>query len=225
MKKSQNLYYFSQKATAPKIYAISDYNLTPYDKIEAMLKEAIYGGIKIFQLRDKYSRDEDILEVCVNLAEICLQNKVEFIINDRANIALYLQEREIECGLHLGIDDEENMPFEELRKVFSGTIGVSCYGDMNRALDYEAKGADYVAFGSIFKSKTKPYSEVVGCDILVEAKRKLRTKICAIGGINIDNITQIKGADMVAMVSEIWQGNVYKNVENLVKVMELSQEK
>ena len=210
----------SLKGNAPKIYAISDYNLTPYDKIEAMLKEAIYGGIKIFQLRDKYSRDEDILEICANLAEICIQNKVAFIINDRVNLALELQKREIVCGLHLGIDDEENMPFDEVRKVFSGIIGVSCYGDMNRASAYTAKGADYVAFGSIFQSKTKPYSEVVGCEILALAKRKLRTKICAIGGINSENITRLKGADMVAMVSEIWQGNVYKNVEKLVEKIE-----
>ncbi len=198
-----------------KIYAISDYHLTPYDRLEAMLKEAIYGGIKMFQLRDKFSRDEDILDICMNLSEICTQNKVDFIINDRANLALELQKREIPCGLHLGREDED-IPFAKLRKDFKGKIGISCYGDVKRALAYEANGADYLAFGSIFQSATKRTSAVVGCEILMEARKKVRTPICAIGGINSRNITQIRGADIVALVGAIWNGNVYKNVEALV---------
>lgn len=197
-----------------KLYAISDYHLTPYDRIEAMLKEAIYGGIKMFQLRDKFSRDEDILEICANLSEICTQNKVDFIINDRANLALELQKREIPCGLHLGIEDED-IPFTKLRKDFKGKIGVSCYGDINRAIVYQSQGADYVAFGSIFKSATKSESIVVGCEILAKAKKRLRTPICAIGGINSQNIMQVKNADIIALVGAIWNGNVYKNVEEL----------
>lgn len=197
-----------------KLYAISDYHLTPYDRIEAMLKEAIYGGIKMFQLRDKFSRDEDILDICANLSEICTQNKVDFIINDRANLALELQKREIPCGLHLGIEDED-IPFTKLRKDFKGKIGVSCYGDINRAILYQSQGADYVAFGSIFKSATKSESIVVGCEILAKAKKRLRTPICAIGGINSQNITQVKNADIIALVGAIWNGNVYKNVEEL----------
>ncbi len=198
-----------------KLYAISDYHLTPYDRIEAMLKEAIYGGIKMFQLRDKFSRDEDILDICANLSEICTQNKVDFIINDRANLALELQKREIPCGLHLGIEDED-IPFTKLRKDFKGKIGVSCYGDINRAIVYQSQGADYVAFGSIFKSATKSESIVVGCEILAKAKKRLRTPICAIGGINSQNIMQVKNADIIALVGAVWNGNVYKNVEELV---------
>ena len=197
-----------------KLYAISDYHLTPYDRLESMLKEAIYGGIKMFQLRDKFSRDEDMLDICANLSEICTQNKVDFIINDRANLALELQKRAIPCGLHLGIEDED-IPFAKLRKDFRGKIGVSCYGDIKRASLYEALGADYVAFGSIFQSKTKSESIVVGCEILAQAKKRLQTPICAIGGINSQNIMQVKNADIIALLSAVWSGNVYKNVEIL----------
>ncbi|MGX3011164.1 thiamine phosphate synthase [Helicobacter sp. 23-1044] len=200
-----------------KLYAISDYNLTPYDKIEAMLKEAIYGGIQIFQLRDKISSDDDILEVCLNLAEICIQNKVAFIINDRVNLALELQKREVPCGLHLGRDDEK-MPFKILRQKFKGQIGISCYGNLERALSYEAKGADYVAFGSIFQSKIKTDSAIVGTEILQSTKTHLKTaQICAIGGITSDNISQVKNADYIAMISAIWRGDVRKNVEILAQ--------
>lgn len=205
-----------------KLYAISDYHLTPYDRIEAMLKEAIYGGIKMFQLRDKFSRDEDILDICANLSEICTQNKVDFIINDRANLALELQKREIPCGLHLGIEDED-IPFTKLRKDFKGKIGVSCYGDINRAIVYQSQGADYVAFGSIFKSATKKTSAVVGCEILREARKRLKIPICAIGGINAQNISQIRDADIVAMVGAVWNGDVGENVRLLIEATNKSR--
>ena len=188
-----------------KLYAISDEVLTPPHTIEAQLKKAILGGIKYFQLRDKSASDSALLARCVRLAEICAESGVEFIINDRVGLALALQERKIPCGVHLGKDDEV-VEFAKLREDFRGIIGVSCYGDVARAAEYEAKGADYVAFGSIFKSATKADCAVVGVEVLQRARQKIkRAKICAIGGINAGNIAQVRGlADMVAMVRGVW---------------------
>lgn len=196
-----------------KIYAISDELLTPAHTIEAQLKWAIKGGIKYFQLRDKNALDSALLPLCVRLAEVCAESSVEFIINDRIEIALDLQGRKIPCGLHLGRDDE-SVEFAKLREEFRGIIGVSCYGDLERALKYEAKGVDYVAFGSIFKSATKVDSAIVGTEILKLARQKIkRAKICAIGGINAQNLAQVaENADMVAMVSAIWQGQILQNL-------------
>lgn len=195
------------------IYAISDEVLTPAHTIEAQLKWAIKGGIKYFQLRDKNALDSALLPLCVRLAEICAKSSVEFIINDRIEIALDLQGRKIPCGLHLGRDDEK-IEFAKLREEFRGIIGVSCYGDIKRALEYEAKGADYVAFGSIFKSATKVDSAIVGTEILKLARQKIkRAKICAIGGINAKNLAQVaENADMVAMVGAVWQGQILQNL-------------
>lgn len=195
-----------------KIYAISDEILTPAHTIEAQLKEAILGGIKYFQLRDKHSLDSALLPQCARLAEICASAGVEFIINDRVELALELQERGIPCGLHLGCDDEKG-EFAKLREEFRGIIGISCYGDLERALKYEAQGADYVAFGSIFKSATKVDSAIVGTEILRLAQEKIkRAKICAIGGINAQNLAEVAQADMVAMISAIWCDNILQNL-------------
>lgn len=195
------------------IYAISDEVLTPAHTIEAQLKEAILGGIKYFQLRDKHSLDSALLPLCVRLAEICAESSVEFIINDRISLALDLQRRKIPCGLHLGRDDEKG-DFARVREEFRGIIGVSCYGDLARALEYEGKGADYVAFGSIFKSATKADSAIVGTEILRLARQKIkRAKICAIGGINAQNLAKIaEFADMVAMIRAVWRDNILQNL-------------
>lgn len=195
-----------------KIYAISDELLTPAHTIEAQLKEAILGGIKYFQLRDKHSLDSALLPLCVRLAEVCAESSVEFIINDRVELALELQERGIPCGLHLGRDDEKG-EFAKLREEFRGIMGVSCYGDLERALKYEAQGADYVAFGSIFKSATKVDSAIVGTEILRLAREKIkRAKICAIGGINAQNLAEVGEADIIAMISAIWRDKILQNL-------------
>lgn len=200
-----------------KLYAISDSVLTPTPTIESQLKKAILGGISLFQLRDKISSNDEILPLCEKLGRICNENKVDFIINDRINLALNLQNRDIPCGLHLGRDDEK-IDFKFLRGNFKGTLGISCYNDINRALLYEKMGADYVAFGSIFHSETKKDSAVVGSVILKEAKMRLKSvKICAIGGINASNIALLKNADMVAMIRAIWYGDISQNLAKIKK--------
>lgn len=200
-----------------KLYAISDSALTPTHTIESQLKKAILGGISLFQLRDKISSDDEILPLCEKLGRICNENKVDFIINDRINLALNLQNRNVPCGLHLGRDDEE-IDFKILRGKFKGTLGISCYGDISRALSYEKMGADYVAFGSIFKSETKKDSAVIGSAILKEAKMRLKSvKICAIGGINASNIALLENVDMVAMIRAIWYGDISQNLAKINK--------
>lgn len=193
-----------------KIYAISDKYLTPHNKLPQMLLDAIESGCDIFQFRDKDSSDSSISGLCAELDDICKKNNILFVLNDRVELALKLNV----SGLHLGRDDER-YPFSEIRKSFDGTIGVSCYDDINRALYYQSLGANYVAFGSIFKSPTKQDSKVVGTNIINEAKHKIKIPICAIGGINIDNISQLKNADMIAMISAIWIGDIKENIKNL----------
>lgn len=202
-----------------KIYAISDYILTPYNTIESQLKEAILGGISVFQFRDKLLKDDEILPLCEKLGRICLENNVDFIINDRINLALTLQNRSITCGLHLGKDDDM-IDFKTLRKKINGTLGISCYGDINRAIYYENLGADYVAFGSIFQSKTKADSAVIGIDILHQAKTLLKkAKICAIGGIDFSNIAMLKNADMIAMITAVWSGDIGTNLAQIKRAI------
>ena len=91
-------------------------------------------------------------------------------------------------------------------------IGVSCYGDLERAKGAIKKGADYVAFGSFFPSPTKPHAKVVDKSVLSEAK-SLGVPVCAIGGIGINNGGELvtAGADMLSVISALWVGDIYQN--------------
>ncbi|RDU63144.1 thiamine phosphate synthase [Helicobacter sp. MIT 14-3879] len=201
-----------------QIYAISHNELTPYNKLPDMLDIALKSGVSIFQFRDKNLNDNAIFNLCCELGEICSKNNASFIINDRINLALRLQDSKISCGLHLGKGDL-NMPFYDICSIFKGNIGVSCYGDISKALEYQNLGADYVAFGSIFQSPTKTKSIVIGYEILKEARSKLDIKICAIGGINASNVRFIKNIDMIAMISSIWIGDIKENIYKIKNII------
>lgn len=183
------------------IYAISDNHLTPAETIYEQTKDILESGVKIFQLRDKVNSKDSIKEQSIRLQALCNEYNAIFVLNDEVDLA-------IELGvdaLHIGKSDHDR--FDEIRANFKGLIGVSCYGDIETALNFQNRGADYVAFGSFFNSATKPDSGIVPVEILSEAKDKLSIPICAIGGINYDNIEQIlsHGPDMIAMISGIWK--------------------
>lgn len=198
------------------IYAISDTNLTLNITLQSALLEAIKGGISLFQLRDKTSSDTQISSLCIEIAQICKAYNITFVLNDRIDLAISLQTQ----GLHIGKKhDETPYSFEELKQIrskFRGILGVSCYGDLTLAHNAALIGADYIAFGACFKSFTKPNAKTIPLDIFTQAK-KLNLPMCAIGGITKDNIAQIKNAQMAACISSIWQGNIKKNVQELLE--------
>jgi hypothetical protein len=104
-------------------------------------------------------------------------------------------------------------PLDAREIIGSGKIiGVSCYGDLERAKEAIKKGADYVAFGSFFPSPTKPHAKVVDKSVLSEAK-SLGVPVCAIGGIGINNGGELvtAGADMLSVISALWVGDIYQN--------------
>lgn len=179
------------------LYGISDTTLTPSKTITKQLQKAIDGGLKIFQYRDKHSKDGDIALLVGELQAMCEANGVLFILNDRYELAIKLGL----SGLHLGKD--EVLEFEQIRKTFKGVIGVSCYDSVNLGETFQNAGADYVAFGSIFASKTKVDATSCEKSVLDIAKKRLKIPTCAIGGICASNIAWLN-CDMVAVVSSLW---------------------
>ncbi|MBD3796271.1 MAG: thiamine phosphate synthase [Campylobacterales bacterium] len=198
------------------LYAITDERLTPLKTIENDVKTALQNGVSIIQYRDKNS-DVDVLRAtAIALQNICNDYNALFVLNDHIDLAI-----ELGCdGLHIGKSDHEQ--FESIRKKFGGFIGVSCYGDVALAKSFEEKGADYVAFGSFFSSKTKPSSNIVTLDVLIEAKEKLQIPVCAIGGINAHNIEKIAQTkvDMISCIDAVFNGNIKENVNALIGAME-----
>ena len=85
-------------------------------------------------------------------------------------------------------------------------LGVSCYNELARGEEAVAAGADYLAFGSVFPSRTKPGTVRAPLELLGEARRRFGLPVVAIGGITLDNAPQVvaAGADMIAVVSDLF---------------------
>lgn len=186
------------------LYLITDETLTPYDRLDECLRPALQNGAKLIQLRDKSSDEATLLQAALKIKALCGEFGATFIINDHVDLA-----REVDAdGLHLGRDDEE---FELARRIMGKKkiIGVSCYGDIFRAKEFEHRGADYVAFGAFFASATKPNAPTISASLLADAKRILKIPVCAIGGITAENAPTLlrQGADMLAVISDVWKAD------------------
>ncbi|MDA3967000.1 MULTISPECIES: thiamine phosphate synthase [Helicobacter] len=193
------------------IYAISDEKLTPYAIIKEQLLSAC-DDIVCFQLRDKSSDDLSLESWCVELGDICASFGVNFIINDRVELAIKMKSN----GLHVGTKDNgELYSLDELKCIrdrFHGILGVSCYGDINLALQAKSIGANYVAFGACFKSQTKQNVQQINLDIFNKIEG---ISTCAIGGICANNAGMLKKASMIASISYIWNGDIKENLHKL----------
>jgi thiamine-phosphate pyrophosphorylase len=159
----------------------------------------------LFQLRLKEVSDSQIIACAYKIRQVCKAHNVKFILNDSAELAY-------KCGadgVHLG---EESENYEQARKILGDKahIGISCYADVARALEFAQKGADLVSFGQFHPTKTKPpkgwaTTETI-TNFLETRNPKLLTRVAAIGGLNFENCTEIEnaGADYICMVSAIW---------------------
>ncbi|MCX2716622.1 thiamine phosphate synthase [Helicobacter sp. MIT 21-1697] len=190
-----------KKTILQGIYAISDEILTPYEILPQCIESALKAGVRIFQLRDKSHSDAWLKPYALQAMALCERYDALFVLNDRLELALEINAP----ALHLGKDDNE---FMEARARFSGILGASSYGDLERAQSLERLGADYVAFGAFFASPTKPNAPLAPLEILESAKATLSIPICAIGGINTTNIHLLKNANMCAVISALWQHKI-----------------
>lgn len=195
------------------LYALTDERYTPFLELESKVLELLKAGVKVVQLRDKKSKDEELLEKALNIQQICKKYGAIFIINDRVNLA-----KEIDAdGVHIGIEDESLIKTRELLP--DKIIGVSCYDDLERAILAQSQGASYVAFGSFFPSSTKPDAKKAPLELLKRAKKELKIPICAIGGINETNISLLKDADLISIVKAVYEPREIK--ENIKILKEL----
>lgn len=167
----------------------------------AAVEEALQGGARLIQYRDKRNDHRTRARNAHSLLGLCHEHGALLIINDDADLALSSGAD----GVHIGAADA---PLTPTRKQLGpkAIIGVSCSNSLERALMAEAGGASYVAFGRFFTSNTKPNAPPAPLELLAHAKRRLRIPICAIGGITTDNATQViaAGADLVAAVEGVF---------------------
>ena len=135
------------------------------------------------------------------LQRLCRAAGVPLIVNDDLALALAIDAD----GAHLGRDDG---PPAAARTALGAhrILGLTCYSDWSRATEGAEIGADYIAFGAMFPSTTKPNAPPAPFGLITRAKRELGLPVAAIGGITLANAAQVlaAGADLLAVVSDVF---------------------
>lgn len=179
------------------LYGIVDTQLVPSSELVNRVTAALRGGAQLIQYRDK-SNDRNRRQKQVQaLRDCCNSHRALFVINDDVELARWVGAN----GVHLGKDD---LPLAEARERLGPgrIIGISCYDSLQRAYIAEREGADYVAFGRLFPSRTKPGSIRVTLDLIRQAKQQIQIPIAVIGGIQPNNaeLALQAGANMLAVI-------------------------
>jgi len=195
------------------LYAITDERLIAEEHFSEAIEAALQGGANIIQYRDKSDNQQKRLQQAQTLRALCTRYDATCIINDDIELAKAVNAD----GVHLGQDDTE-LAHARQSLGDKAIIGISCYNDIELALTAERNSADYVAFGTMFSSPTKPDAVTAGPDIISQAKKQLSVPVCAIGGITEENIyllVQHQG-DMAAVISSLFAADDIKHRARLL---------
>ena len=199
------------------VYVILDTKLAGTRDIVDCARQSLAGGARIIQLRDKLHEKETLIPIAQQIKDLCKKSDALFIINDYLDLALAVDSD----GLHLGQSD---LPLAVARKALhvDKIIGRSTHS-IEQALLAVEEGADYIGVGSIFSTNTKENANIIGIDVLRTVRQAVSVPIVAIGGINKNNIIQVKqaGADSAAVISAVFSEDTIKNaVGQMVKEIE-----
>ena len=170
--------------------------------------------VSFFQLRIKKETNINKLLIGKKIQKICKKYKVKFLINDDPKLAKKLNAD----GCHLGQND---MNLLKARKILKKKIiGITCHNSIDLAKKAISNGADYLAFGAFYSSKTKKIKYKADLKILGKAKKITNTPIVAIGGIKLSNYKKLllNKANFLAISGYIWNNNKYKPLEAIKKL-------
>ena len=178
------------------LYAITP-DTADTEELLRKVEPALKAGVAMLQYRNKViSKDKRLLQAKA-LAPLARGYGVPFIVNDDVEIALAVGAN----GAHLGKDDGN---LAAARGQLAGRIlGISCYNDPEKARAAVGAGADYVAFGSVFPSPTKPDAVRAPLSLF---QHKLGIPLCAIGGITLENAPTLiaAGASLLAVITDLF---------------------
>ena len=186
------------------LYVITDGRSRPLPALRRRAVAVLEGGAHVLQYRDKSGDSARRLREAEVLAEVCREAGATFIVNDDVALALAVAAD----GVHLGRDDDD---IAAARAILGPTplIGVSCYDSLERAAILHDAGADYLAFGAVYPSPTKPDAVRVSMATLAEARRRFSVALVAIGGIRPENAAAVSalGVDALAVVSAVFSAD------------------
>ena len=178
-------------------------NKSFYNSLNLVLRSK---KVKFFQLRLKKGSIKKKVTIAKKILKICKKNKVKFIINDNPNLALKVNAH----GCHLG---QKDINILEAKKILKNKIiGVTCHNSIKLARNALLKGADYIALGAFYKTKTKKVIHKADVKILKKIKKSINLPIVAIGGVNEKNYKKLllNKADFLAISGYIWNNKKFK---------------
>lgn len=194
---------------AAQLYVVLDSDVADFKKLFVIFKKTVDAGVGIVQLRSKYGSAADILDFSRKAIRYA-QGRALFIVNDRIDFAIVGG-----CdGVHLGQDD---LSLKQARAILGPKflIGISCQ-TLDQARRAQKDGADYIGFGSVFKTKTKPERRQMDLKLLSRVSREMKIPVFFIGGITLDNVSQVvaNGGQRIAVTRAICEA---KNVSVATK--------
>jgi len=201
-----------------KLYLITDRNLfKDRSSLSSALEEALQGGVRALQLREKDLCIRDMLEMAYELREITKKHGAKLFINDRVDVAKAVDAD----GVHLG---GSGIPPRAARKAAGGSmlIGVSSHS-MEQAKNAEREGADFITIGPVYETPSKMrYGAPLGLDIIEKVKDGVTVPVIAVGGIKKERVGEVlkAGAHGIALISGILgSDDIYNETKEFMRLL------
>ena len=182
-----------------RLYGIIDLGYVERRDAPHMVEQMVEGGVDLIQLRGKNRSIDELMELSAELHELTAMSSTPLIVNDHAEIARHV----LVEGVHVGQDDD-TIQVARQKAAREILVGKSTHS-LEQARAAQGEGADYIGFGPIFATPTKPYYTPVGLKDIKRVHAEVTLPIFCIGGINIDNLQSVidAGAKRVVMVSAL----------------------
>jgi len=179
------------------LYGILDLSYVEITEMERVTEQMITGGIDLLQLRAKALPSAEIATAGAKVQRLTKEKNVPLIINDHPEVTRVISAE----GVHVGQDDAAISNVREIAGPAS-VIGKSTHS-VDQAVRAFYEGADYIGFGPIFATPTKPTYSPIGLDEIRKVHEAVRIPIFCIGGITLDNLPEViaAGARRVVIVS------------------------
>ena len=186
---------------ASGLYVITDSDRLDYPTLYQRTKAILKAGVPVLQYRDKTATREIRHDRARALLDLCDKHGTLFLVNDDVQLA---QDTGAD-GVHVG---QEDTPYPEARQLLGeqAFIGISCYNRLEPALAAQSQGADYIAFGAFYSTRTKNQTTPARPELLRRARPVVSIPIVAIGGITPENGGELlqAGADLLAVASSVY---------------------
>lgn len=182
------------------LYLITDRRQTMGRSLISVVREALEGGVRAVQLREKDLSGRELFQLAEEMRQITREYGARLLINDRLDIALAVDAD----GVHLGA---ASLPVDSARRILGPhrLIGYSAHG-VHEAVKAGADGADFVTFGPVFYTPSKAlYGEPLGVEMLRSASAALAIPVFALGGLKRENIAEVLAAKAhgIALISAV----------------------